>query len=269
MNNKVFVDGTILVKTPFFKYSNPGCLYSIFPKDAEIIIPDDEIEGHKLLIISEDHAPSFFKEYNASGNFTVICERAPFFDLSISKCFRSFEEKLVEILEFITHNDVYPKTSQILYRLSLLSTVAAMDTLISDLILYISTKNRSCFLKIIGHLGLNSKKCHKLMERINKMWCDNTIDSAEQEVVNLILRKSYTSIKDVNEIFKDIYEVSINSNDDLDDIMTMRHLIAHRNGRRKDGSSIELTKEELLSKISVIQKFSEQIKLKLNDHNIT
>lgn len=263
MNTKVYVDGGIVIKTPFFRYLDAGALFPTPPEGAEIIIPNDEIDGYKCLIITEDSAPSFFKGYYAKGGFATICQLAPFFDLTINKCFVSFEEKIVEAVELLEHNDVYPPTRQNLYRLTLLSVVASLDTLISDLILYISTKDRSCFLKTIGHLGLSSKRCFQLMARINQMWCDNIIDSAEQEVINLILRKSYSSLDEIKNILKDIYSLSIISPVGLKEIIEMRHLIAHRNGRRKDGTNIDLTKETLIAKIAVVKEFSEQLKQKL------
>lgn len=261
MNTKVYVDGSIVIKTPFFRYLDAGCLLPSPPEGAEIIAPNDEI--NRYLIITEDSAPSFFKQYYARGGFSTICDGAPFFDLTINKCFVSFEEKLAEVVDLLKYNDVYPPTKQNLYRLTLLSAVASLDTLITDLILYISTKDRSCFLKIIGHLGLSSNRCFQLMTRINQMWCDNIIDSAEQEVINLIMRKSYSSLDKIKNIFKDIYSISISSPIELKEIIEMRHLIAHRNGRRKDGSNIELTKESLIAKIAVIREFSEQLKQKL------
>ena len=95
------------------------------------------------------------------------------------------------------------------------------------------------------------------MARINQMWCDNIIDSAEQEVINLILRKSYSSLDEIKNILKDIYSLSIVSPVGLKEIIEMRHLIAHRNGRRKDGTNIDLTKETLIAKIAVVKEFSE------------
>ena len=263
MNEKVFVDGSIVIKTPFFKYQNAGCLYSYPPEGAEIIIPNDEIDGYRCLIITEEKAPSFFKEYYARGEFAVICDWAPFFDLTIYKCFDSFENKLTEVIQLLEYNDVYPPNSAQLYRLVLLSAVASLDTLISDLVLYISTKDRTYFLNVIGHLVLSSKKCFQLMTRINKMWCDNIIDSAEQEVINLILKKSYTSLDEIKDILKDIYGIAVNFPKGLSEIITIRHLIAHRNGRRKDGNNIELTKENLLSMVEVIREFVAQLKQKL------
>lgn len=263
MNTKVYVDGGIVIKTPFFRYLDGGCLYPKPPKGAEIINTNSEIDGYKCLIITEDSAPSIFKQYYARDGFTTICQWAPFFDLTINKCFVSFEEKLVEVVELLNHNDVYPQTRQNLYRLTLLSAVASLDTLISDLILYISTKDRSCFLKIISHLGLNSTRCFQLMARINQMWCDNIIDSAEQEVINLILRKSYSSPDEIKKNLKDIYNISVIFPIGLKEIIEMRHLIAHRNGRRKDGTNIELTNEILIAKIEVIKEFAKQLKREL------
>lgn len=95
------------------------------------------------------------------------------------------------------------------------------------------------------------------------MWCDNIIDSAEQEVINLILRKSYSSFDEIKKILKDIYNISVTSSIELKEIIELRHLIAHRNGRRKNGTNIEFTKETLIAKIDLIKEFAEQLKREL------
>ena len=39
MNTKVYVDGGIVITTPYFKYKVGGSLYTTPPEGAEIIMP--------------------------------------------------------------------------------------------------------------------------------------------------------------------------------------------------------------------------------------
>lgn len=262
MNTKVYVDGGIVITTPYFKYEGGGSLYTTPPEGAEIIIPKDTIEGKACLIISENEAPSFFKEYYAKTFFSTKYLIAPFFGKNQHDCFIYFDNKINEVLELLEHNDVFLPTQQNLYRLSIVSTVAALDTLISDLVLYVATKDRNAFLKTIDSIGFTARDSAKLMERILRMWCDNAIDSAEQEVVNRVLQKSYSSMSEIKNTLKTLYDISIPKDNNIEHIIHLRHLIAHRNGRKKDGTVIELSRDETFSMINQIKNFAHSIKIR-------
>ncbi len=263
MNTKVYVEGGILINTPYFKYESGGALYSEPPKKSETIKPNDIIEGGPCLVISEEKAPSFFKEYYAKTFFTTTCKFAPFFSNTIDDCFASFTNRINEVMELLERNDVNQPTQQILYRLSIVSVVAALDTLISDLVLYIATKSRDAFLKTINSIGIPAKNNVNLIERILRMWCDNAIDSAEQEVVDHILRKSYSSMTEIKNTLKLLYDISISKDDNIEQIIKARHLIAHRNGRKKDGNMIVFSKDETISMINRINDFAFLVKDKI------
>ncbi|MDD6472217.1 MAG: hypothetical protein PUF62_04175 [Bacteroidales bacterium] len=263
MNTKVYVEGGILIMTPYFKYKNAGALYAEPPKGSEIITPKQNVEGNPCLVISEEKAPSFFKEYYAKTFFTTKCTFAPFFSNTIDDCFASFMNRINEVRELLERNDVNQPTQQILYRLSIVSAVAALDTLISDLVLYIATKSREAFLKTVKSIGIPAKNNVNLIERILRMWCDNAIDSAEQEVVDHILRKSYSSMTDIKNTLTLLYDISMPNDDNMEEIIRARHLIAHRNGRKKDGNMIVFTKEETISKVNRIYDFAFRVKDKI------
>lgn len=265
MNTKVYVDGGIVITTPYFKYGGGGAMYATPPEGAEIIIPKDTIEGKACLIISEYEAPSFFKEYYAKTFFSTKYLIAPFFGKNQHDCFIYFDNKINEVLELLEHNDVYPPTRQNLYRLSIVSTVATLDTLISDLVLYVATKDRNAFLKTIDSIGFTARDSAKLMERILRMWCDNAIDSAEQEVVNRVLQKSYSSMSEIKNTLKTLYDISIPKDNNIEHIIHLRHLIAHRNGRKKDGTVIELSRDETFSMINQIKNFAHSIKIRFQN----
>lgn len=267
MNDIVYIDGGVVIETPFFKYKDAGALYGIPSECMDIIIPTDYINGDRCLIITEVdvngkkvvNAPSFFKAYYARTFFSTKCKFAVFFSNTISDCFGEFYNKKDDVLALLKENDVCSATSQILYRLSIVSLVAAFDTLISDLILFIATKNRDSFLKAID-IAVPSNKKSKIMDRILHMWCDNTVDSAEQEVIDHVLRSSYTNLKDVRSYIKELYQVVIPNDKQIKKILYWRDLIAHRNGRQKNGSVIEFKKNEVYDIIETVSKFVKNIK---------
>lgn len=259
MRTKVYVDGAILITTPYFKHKGGGTKFGIPNADVDIITPTDSINGIPCLKISGKNVPTIFKEYYAKEFFTTNTPWASIFHRSIDDCFSSLNERIDEVNNLIKLNDICDKTRQILYRLSLVSIVAALDTLISDLVIFATSRDNELFLKVIDLLYSGNSKA-KLLERILHMWCDNTLDSAEQEVFETILKTSYSSSKEIKQALKQIFGIDCTISKELEKIITIRHIIAHRNGRQKDGNYLEFTQDELFSIISEVSKFGEGLK---------
>lgn len=60
MKEKVYVNGGVVILTPFFRYLDAGARFGIPMKVNDIIEPDEEIEGQPCIVITEKKAPSFF-----------------------------------------------------------------------------------------------------------------------------------------------------------------------------------------------------------------
>lgn len=258
MNDKVYVDGGILIMTPFFKYEGGGVLYKTPPNGAEILIPQDKIENESCLIITEEKAPSIFKKYYAKTFFSSKHKWAPFFCNSINDCLEFFLTRISEIAK-LTAIDTSLEIQQILYRLSVVSIVASLDTFISDLVLYRATKDKDSFISLVNALSIPANKKVNLLTRILRMWENNAIDSAEQEIIDSVLRHSYSSIDEIKNNLKLLYSITIQEDDNVRDIIHLRHLIAHRNGRQKDGTIIMLSKEDVTNYIMHINNFVQSI----------
>ena len=253
MKNIVYVNGGIVIETPYFKYLNAKAKWEIPPDEYEVIEPDNEINGQPCIIITEKKAPTFFKGYYAKTFFSTKCVVAPFFSSSIEDSFSYFETKIHGVSKLLNQNDTSQDTRLILYNLSLVATISALDTYISDLVLYISTKNRNIFLETAQKYCQNNKAAN-IIARIAQMWSDNIMDSAEQEVIDSVLKTSYSNLKRIqNEVLKDLYQIREPKLEDIDEIFKLRHLIVHRSGKQKDGKEIYLSKEDLLGKIERIE----------------
>lgn len=259
MKEIVYVNGGVVILTPFFRYLDAGAQFGMPSEVNDIIEPDEEIEGQPCLIITEKKAPSFFKGYYAKTFFSTKFGIASFFSSSIEDCFSDFENRIVDVRNLIRQNDVSKGTRQVLYQLSLVAAVAALDTYISDLVLFVSTKDRKTFLNTAQKFCQN--KAANIVARIAQMWSDNTLDSAEQEVIDFVLKTSYSNTKRINDdILKDLYGLKKIPSFSIDDIFRLRHIIVHRSGKQKNGEKIYFNKDELLSKIErldyqVSQKF--------------
>ncbi|MDE6445037.1 MAG: hypothetical protein K2K64_11570 [Muribaculaceae bacterium] len=277
MNRKVYVNGGIIIETPNFRYLNAGARYDVPPENAEIIEPDGEINGEPCLIITDKKAPTFFKEYYAKTFFSTKYSIAPFFSHSIEECLNDFNRRISDVINLLHKNDTSEDTRQILYRLSLVSAVSAFDTYICDLVLFIATKDKEVFLKTAEKFCGN--KAANIISRIAKMWSDNILDSAELEVIDCVLKTSYSNQRIIKDnVLQDLYKVETSVNLNIQEIFHLRHIIAHRSGRQKDGNEIEVSNSELLklidrlkdtaSTINEIIKNTEIVKrMKISSHD--
>ena len=118
MNPTVYINGSmVILDTPFFICKSLGSRFSI-PDGAEVIGPNEKINGVPFLVITEEKAPTIFKKYYASGSVSQRGNTAPFMNNTLDDCFFSFDERIKEVVNLINHNDVYDNTRQVLYRLN-------------------------------------------------------------------------------------------------------------------------------------------------------
>lgn len=259
MRKKVYVDGGIVITTPYFKCKGAGARFGIPYVDVDKIAPNDTKEGHPCLVITDEQMPSIFNEYYAKDFFSTNTKWASIFSNNVEGCFSTFNKKINDVKNLVALNDVCDQTRQTLYLLSLVSCVAALDTLISDLVIYAASRDSDIFLRVVDLLYSGNSKA-KMLGRILHMWCDNVLDSAEQEVFESILKMSYSSSKEIKIFLKLVYGISVSISEKLKQAIHIRHLVAHRNGRQKDGSYYILTKNELLSIITEVHKFGESLR---------
>lgn len=264
MKKIVYVNGGVAILTPFFRYLDAGARFGMPEEPSDIIEPDEEINGQPCIIITEEKAPTFFKGYYAKTFFSTRFRIASFFSTSIEDCFSDFEKRVLEVQNLLKLNDVSKETRQVLYQLCLVAAVAALDTYISDLVLFISTKDRNVFLKTAKKFCKN--KASDIISRIAQMWCDNTLDSAEQEVIDAVLKTSYSSFTRINnDVLNELYGVKLPQSMNIEDIFLLRHLIVHRFGKQKNGEDISLDKSKLEYYIQRIQHFVSSINKILKD----
>ena len=99
---------------------------------------------------------------------------------------------------------------------------------------------------------------------MNKLKEDNLVAKWEQKVIEYVMRTSYSNIDTIKDILKDLFKVSIiDKNGSMKKHFYYRNLLAHRNGRKKDGSYINITNEELKDLINDVQSIATQILTKI------
>lgn len=76
MVDKIYTPNTIVIETPFFITNrNMGAFFSSPPEGSDIIPPNKTFHGSDVLWISEQKAPSIFKEYYSALTFKPLVEQ--------------------------------------------------------------------------------------------------------------------------------------------------------------------------------------------------
>ena len=103
MGKRIYVNGGILITTPFFAYKNAGASYDLPPENSEIIEPNTITEtGEPYLEISNEHPQSIFNEYYAKTFFTTQHTFAYFFAKDFIGSYNDFKQRIDEIIASMT-----------------------------------------------------------------------------------------------------------------------------------------------------------------------
>lgn len=268
MNHKsIYVNGGVAIMTPFFKYQDAGTQYDTPPDGSEQIECNSQIEGEPCIIIEEDNAPSIFNSYYAKTFFSTLCKWAPFLHKTYSDCYKEYQDRIADAIELTTISNTSQKVEQILLRQIYLSIIASVDTFICDTILTKVTSNKADFYtyfqKQIQSKGTEAAKAQR-QDALNKMWNNNEMGNAEQMIFDNVLKVSYTNIDRIKLIYKQLFSISIcDTNGKMKEHFMIRHVLAHRNGRKKDGHLYEFSKTEITTLIEDANAFVKQIMDKL------
>lgn len=256
MADKIYVEGGILVDTPYLKYNDGGAGFSQAPEDSIVVPTNVEDENGKYLLIDDKHPQSVFDEYYAQTWFTVTTFGTPIFHITLADAYDQFRKSISEFKHLLNEQLSDERNAQTLFNLVHTGVLASLDTFVLDCILSKVLNDENAFngfaSKILKDKNVDAKRSRD--EWIK--WEHKTIDE--------ILKKSYSNIDTIKDVFKLLYNISLSDKDGhVKDYIRIRHLIAHRNGRNKDGDIIYISKSEIQDIICNVSGFVEQIYRKI------
>ena len=260
MGKRIYVNGVILITTPFFAYKNAGASYDLPPENSEIIEPNTITEtGEPYLEISNEHPQSIFNEYYAKTFFTTQHTFAYFFAKDFIGSYNDFKQRIDEIQSVINIKGLDEQKQNIINKLSYINIITSLDTFICDIILTKIIQDEESFNNFFNSIPPCKKK-----DEMTKLKEDNLVAQWEQKVIEYVMRTSYSNIDTIKDILKELFKVSIiDTNGKMKKHFYYRNLLAHRNGRKKDGGYINITNEELKSLITDTQSIAKQIQTKI------
>lgn len=266
-NKEIYVDGGVVITTPFFRYQDGGALFQVQPPNTELIACNQTIYGKPWLVIGEKTTPSMFNKYYAKEGFAVTCTWAYYFHKDYTDDYEEYMARIEEAKKLMSVINVTSETRNIIMRQAYLSVIAALDTFVCDTILTKITQNKDAFWQYFEtfYLPRFGKEKQRKKDELDKMWVDNEFGSIEQDVIKKVLDDSYCGIKSITSIYEKLFGITI-----CDDAKRIgkhfenRHRIVHRNGRNKDsGEFDDITTDAINELISDINGFVEQIMKKL------
>ena len=255
---KYFVKGGILVNTPFFKYENAGAGYGVDSMPDAEVIPTNKVlpSGEQYLLIDDKHPQSLFAEYYASSFFTTGYYWAPLFHKSYIDDYEEYVTRIQDarLLISLSLKQSDERAKGLLSRDSFLAVMNAFENYIADIILTRITNDEKAFYEFASK---------RKEQKIQKDLAAGRHGAAEQKVIESVLKQSYCSADKIKESCKELFGQSIRVNKSIVDLFTTRHLIAHRGGRKKDGTYVTFTNDEIEDTIRKITVLVETIKKSL------
>jgi len=250
----IYVEGNILITTPFFKFSNAGAYFPNPPEGAEVIKKEELKNG--TLIIDDKNPQSIFNEYFARGGFTSYYEGVEFLYNTFQDVYNDYHERIDDIKEVIKHKVESNKHQEILNRMYYMSIVTSVETFVSDIIVTKVIQSEETFHKYYNSRALPENK----KEALIKLYDSNKIGKWEQEIIEYIMRGSYTDVGTIKKILKDLFHVNFKDRSNkISSHFRNRHRIAHKNGRMKDGKYLAISKRDLSTLVSDSNEFVEGV----------
>ena len=252
MGKIIYIKGTLVINTPYFKLKEAGCLYETPPEGAEIWEPN---KGDAIFEINDNNPQSIFNEYYAEGGLTLCYQGAEFLYKTYKGVYDDYKERIVDLKSIININTESDKHQQILFRLLYLSVIASLETFVSDIIITKITECEESFERYYKDF-IQENKQEKLEKWLSKGW----VGKREQEIIDHAQRLSYSDIKMIKKSFKKIFDLKIEYNtDNIKKHIEKRHIIAHKNGRTKDNKYLTFNESDLNILISDTDNFVDYI----------
>ena len=264
-HKKIYVNGGVAIYTPFFCYKDAGAGYKEPPVGAEIMECDDKIDGCPCIKITAEKVPSIFNEYYAKTFFSTLYQWSDFLHKSFQQDYDEYQENILGIKEVLDLLKVATDNQK--HELTIMAygnVITALDTFVADTILTRITHNQKSFLNCISCLKLKCEEKKEFEEQLHIMWNKNLLGNIEQKVINHVLRTSFCDIDTIKKFYKKVFCVSIvDEEGKMKTYFHNRHLIIHRNGKRKDGTFIIDSIENIYTLIQDVNTFVKQIMTKI------
>ena len=278
MGKIIYVNGYIIVTSKLFVPKEMGCGYRTPPEGAEIVEASTEFEGVRCMLIDDEHPQSLFNEYYAKEGITAESMASSYLSASIVNIINIYKESVGEACEVIKKVAEWDDRSRgFVYKMVYVNLLTALDAFICYVLLTRSTREEVLFDALMNSLAPRNKK-----DKWQKLKSEGKNGEWEQDAIKYILTTSFLDTEKIDKAFNKAGFVELDyDRQEIESFFTLRHVIVHRNGRRRDDSDTVVT-YDLLKKMlnacynlvggiydSVCITLSEELKNKPKEKDIT
>ena len=174
--------------------------------------------------------------------------------------YQNFVDSLANTQDLVNVNLGDTKLRGALNKLLFASTIAAMETYLSDAFINTVSDNPSLIRKFMETTPAFSEKKYKLSDIYT--WLDDTKKAVTQYLLEII----YHNIFIVKNMYKCTLEIDFP--DDMEAIqkaVMTRHDIVHRNGKTKTGEPVNIDEKAVLANIELINGFITHVDKQLKE----
>ena len=240
----VFVRGNIILKhTSPKKLIDIGCLYN----ETEMEKIDQIIEGD--FIIEENTETFEGTYYYASGGASALDKTGGF--NSRYHIIKNYDKAIDDIIT-LSNLEIDEMNQRLLYRVLFANVYSSMEAFLQDTCVYYLMKEqkyKEAFLKSQESL---SKEKFNLSEIFDK------ISQVDYKILNAVENTVFHRLSpEICPLFKNTFGISFPDYEYIEDNLTIRHDIVHRNGYSKDKSKCFhiISKDKLYELIEEVDKF--------------
>lgn len=249
MGRRLYVDGNIVIMTPYFICPDMGAGFGI-PKDAEVIKTNDIIEGSPCLVIDEDRPQSLFNEYYATGEVASGYISVSYLHNTYTDCFDEFNIEITNVenaLKDISH--LSTSSLSIINKSLFINLITILDSFLCSIILVKLIEDEELFKTYY------EKQLPQHVQRNLQVYLLNDEKAKwEQKYIMEVLKGSYCNVNMIKDIFK-LFGWTIPCLHQLTQHFHCRHLLVHRNGQRRDGTYIKIDRSAIIELINDLKAF--------------
>ncbi|MBE2206591.1 MAG: hypothetical protein IAE84_03345 [Saprospiraceae bacterium] len=151
-----------------------------------------------------------------------------------------------------------------LYRILYVNIITSLEVFLSDAFINTVLRDRKLIRNFVQTTPDFSKRTLNLDEIFKR------IDSIEDEVKVYLLNFIWHNLQKVKPMYKETLAVNFPDNtDNIFRAVSIRHDIVHRNGKKKDGSHVNISSEDIKQLLADVSRFAEFLAFQLMGENLS
>ena len=253
MGKKYYVDGNIVILTPYFACPNMGAKYEI-PQGADIIKTNDILDGRQCLIIDDNRPQSMFNEYYATGEVAGPSLSYKYLFANYEECYNIYDNAIGKIKETLKELLNLSESSRLLlYKSLYISSITALDGFLCSIILVKILQDEETFKRYY-----EKQIPQHIQKKLQKYLLNDERAKWEQQYIIEVLKGSYCNINLIKDVFKFFNWRSLQI-DSLEHCFHCRHVLVHRNGMKRDGSYITIDSKTIEKLVDDLNLFVDSV----------